>query len=154
MYRTQKYLENNSQFLFPQCYREAINTIHYEESYSDEPEQLAAIVEKFNNEYDASYYAAKGISKQYSRPLNDVDPRSALLTREGEMSQSVVLFNSDGKLLHGGSYEEQQDREKSTVSLSNKLTKGKKDPDNYCFKAIIGKDVLYSELGVCDEQLL
>jgi len=154
MYRTQKYLNNNPQFLFPQCYREAINAIHYEESYSDEPEQLEAIVEKFNNEQEGSYYAAKMMSNQNSRPLNDVDPRSALLTREGEMSQSVVLFKSDGELLHGGSYAEQQDREKSTASLSNKLTKGKKDPDNYCFKAIIGKDILYNELGVFDEQLL
>jgi CRISPR-associated endonuclease/helicase Cas3 len=140
MYRTQKYLDKNPQFLLPQCYRKAINAIHYEQSYSNEPEQLVAIVDQFNNEQEGSYYAAKMKSNQNSRPLNDVDPRSALLTREGELSQSVVLFKSNGALLHGGNYAEQQDREKSTVSLSNKLTKGTKDPDNYCFKAIIGKE--------------
>ena len=153
LYRTQKYLENNPLFSFPNCYREAINHIHYDESYSDEPAKLSEIVEKFNNEQDGSYYLAKMISNQNSRPLNDVDPRSALLTREGELSQAVVLFNFDGSLLHGGNYDEQQDREKSTVSLSNKLARGKKDTDNYCFKAVIGKDILYNELGVFDEQL-
>ncbi|NOQ13071.1 MAG: CRISPR-associated helicase/endonuclease Cas3 [Methyloprofundus sp.] len=153
LYRTQKYLESNEQFCFPACYREAINHIHHDESYSDEPSKLSEIVEKFNNEQDGSYYLAKMMSNQNSRPLNDVDPRSALLTREGELSQAVVLFKSDGDLLHGGSYDEQQDREKSTVSLSNKLAKGKKDTDNYCFKAVIGKDLFYNELGVFDEQL-
>ena len=76
-----------------------------------------------------------------------------MLTREGELPQTVVLFKDNGDLLHGGNYDEQQDREKSTVSLSRKLTKGKKDTDNFCFKAVIGKDILYNELGVFDEQL-
>jgi len=153
LYRTQKYLESNEQFCFPACYREAINLIHHDESYSDEPPKLSGIVEKFNNEQDGSYYLAKMISNQDSRPLNDVDPRSALLTREGELTQAVVLFKTEGELLHGGCYDEQQDREKSTVSLSQKLAKGKKDTDNYCLKAVIGKDIFYNELGVFDEQL-
>jgi len=153
IYRTQKYLERNSQFCFPNCYREAINHIHNDEDYIEESTTLADIADKFNNEQEGSYYAAKMISNQHSRPLKDVDPRSALLTREGELSQAVVLFKTDGELLHGGNYEEQQDREKSTVSLSKKLAKGKKDTDNYCLKAVIGKDLLYSELGIFDEQL-
>jgi len=153
LYRTQKYLESNTQFIFPACYRSAINHIHHEEGYADESKELSDITETFNNEQDGSYYSAKMISNQSSRPLNDVDPRSALLTREGALSQSVVLFKANGDLLHGGDYKEQQDRERSTVSLSNKLAKGKKDEDNHCFKAIIGKDVLYSELGAFDETL-
>ncbi|MCK5665568.1 MAG: CRISPR-associated helicase Cas3', partial [Thiotrichaceae bacterium] len=153
LYRTQKYLETHTKFSFPHCYRKAINHIHYDKSYSDEPPNLSEIVEKFNNEQDGSYYSAKLISNQYSRPLNDVDPRAAMLTREGELQQTVVLFNTDGDLLHGGNYDEQQDREKSTVSLSRKLAKGKKDTDNFCFKAVIGKDIHYNELGVFDEQL-
>ncbi len=153
LYRTQKYLEHNAQMSFPLCYREAINHIHEDESYPDEPIALADIFEKFSNEKDGSYYSSKLISNQYSRPLNDVDPRAAMLTREGELQQTVVLFKSKGELLHGGNYDEQQDREKSTISLSNKLAKGKKDTDYYCLKAIIGQDVFYNELGVFDEQL-
>jgi len=153
LYRTQKYLENTSHFSFPDCYREAINHIHYDESYDDEPPELSTITDTFNNVEYGKFIAAKQNSNIYSRPLNDVDPRAALLTRDGELSKAVVLFKPNNCLLHGGSYDEQQDREKSTVSLSNKLTKGKKDSDNYCFKAVIGKDIFYNELGVFDEQL-
>jgi len=153
LYRTQKYLQAHPQLVFPDCYRDAINLIHCEESYSDEPAVLKEIIEKFNNEQEGSYYSAKMISNQYSRPLNDVDPRSALLTREGELSQTVVLFKAKGILWHGGEYVEQKDREKNTVSLSRKLAKGKKDDDYYCLKAIVGSDIFYSELGVFDERL-
>jgi len=153
LYRTHKYLQAHPQLVFPDCYRMAINLIHSEESYSDEPAVLEEIVEKFNNEQEGSYYSAKMISNQHSRPLNDVDPRSALLTREGELSQAVVLFKPKGDLWHGGEYAEQQDREKNTVSLSRKLAKGKKDDDYFCLKAIVGSDIFYSELGVFDERL-
>ncbi len=153
LYRTQKYLESHKQLSFPDCYRIAINHIHDEESYSEEPDELAEIMAKYNDEQEGIYYSAKMISNQSSRPLNDVDPRSALLTRDGEMSQAVVLLNSEGGLLHGGDYQEQQDREKSTVSLSNKQAKGKKDTDYFCFKAIIDKDIFYNDLGVFDEKL-
>ena len=153
LYRTQKYLQANPQLVFPDCYRMAMNLIHCDESYGDEPAVLKEIVEKFNNEQEGSYYSAKMISNQSSRPLNDVDPRSALLTREGELSQAVVLFKSKGELWHGGDYAEQQDREKNTVSLSRKMAKGKKDDDFFCLKAMVGLDILYSKLGVFDERL-
>ena len=153
LYRTQKYLQTNPLLVFPKCYREAINLIHCDETYSDESSVLIEIVDKFNNEQDGSYYLAKMISNQNSRPLNDVDPRSALLTREGELSHAVVIFDAEGGLLHGGDYKEQQDREKNTVSLSKKLAKGKKDEKYYCLKAVIGSDIFYSELGVFDESL-
>ncbi len=153
LYRTQKYLENNEQLVFPDCYRAAINHIHCDDSYIEEPEDLTEIVAKYNDEQEGIFYSAKMISNQHSRPLNDVDPRSALLTRDGEMSQAVVLLKPDGALLHGGNYQEQQDREKSTVSLSNKQAKGKKDTDYFCLKAVIGSDILYNELGVYDEKL-
>ncbi len=153
LYRNKKYLQAHPQLVFPDCYRDAINLIHCEESGSDEPAILKDIVEKFKCEQEGSYYSAKMISNQHSRPLNDVDPRSALLTREGELSQAVVLFKSKGGLWHGGEYAEQQDREKNTVSLSRKLAKGKKDDDYFCLKAIVGSDIFYSELGVFDERL-
>lgn len=148
LYRTQKYLSEHEQLIFPDCYRKAINYIHSDIIYEDETDELAALAEKFQNEQEGSFYNAKFTSNISSRPLNDVDPRSALLTREGEMSQAVVLFNSDGGLYHGGDFKEQFDREHSTVSLSRKLAKGVKDEEFYCLKAVVNKDILYSELGV------
>ena len=91
---------------------------------------------------------AKMNSNLDSKPLTDVDPRCALLTRDGEMSGSVVLMNSKGELWHGGDYNEQQDREKSTVSLAKKHVKGSLDEKFYCTKGIVGKDINYTNLGV------
>jgi len=153
LYRTQKYIQEHNLLKFPICYRQAISKIYNEEAYDDEPIELLSIVETYSNEQDGSYYSAKSISKLCSKPLNDVDPRAALLTREGEMSQTVVLLKHNGELWHGGDYKEQQDREKSTVSLSKKLAAGKKDENNYCLKAMVGRDVLYSKLGIYEEYL-
>jgi len=148
LYRTQQYLLTHEQLVFPNCYREAINYIHADNAYETEAENLAELAEKYNQEQEGSFYNAIYVSNDQSRPLTDVDPRAALLTREGEMSQTVVLFNEDGSLYNGGDFNEQEDRERSSVSLSKKLAKGQKDEDFYCLKATVNKDVFYNELGV------
>lgn len=154
LYRTQQYLSENEQLIFPDCYRDAINHIHADVVYENEPDVLEVLAENFCNEQDGRFYAAKEMSNSYARPLNDVDPRSALLTRDGEMSQSVVLFKNDGSLFHGGDFNEQHDRERNTVSLSKKMLGGVKDEDFYCFKAVVNKDIYYSNLGVYAPDLL
>lgn len=152
LYRTQKYLVENHELSFPACYREAINRIHFSGSHEGESDALTACAEAFKNAQEGGFYAARTLSNQSSTPLKDVDPRCALLTREGEMSQSVVLFKGEN-LLHGGDYQNQSDRERSTVSLSRKLAKGKLDTDYHCLKATVGKDISYSSLGVFDSRL-
>lgn len=148
LYRTQTYLQSRTQLCFPECYREAINLVHFPDPLPDESNELMNLVEQFNDNQDGALYTARMLSNQDSKPLSDVDPRCALLTRDGEMSVSVVLFNQAGELLHGGDYGEQRDRERNTVSLSRKLAKGIKDEEYHCLKAIVNKDISYSELGV------
>ncbi len=148
LYRTQHYLAARHQLTFPDCYREAIDYVHHDKAYDNEPDVLSAFAEQYVSEQSAALFTARKNSNLDSRPLNDVDPRCAMLTREGEMSTSVVLFKEDGSLLHGGDYQNAEDRDKSTVSLSKKLAKGKKDPDYHCLKALVNKDLLYSSLGV------
>lgn len=148
LYRTEQYLNKNTELTFPDCYREAIEYVHNESSYIEEQDELASLYESYQQEQDGSAYTAKMYSVLDSKPLNDVDPRCALLTREGEMSANVVLLNAQGELWHGGDYKEQQDRELSTVAIAKKHAKGKQDPDLYCLKAIVNHDIDYSELGV------
>lgn len=154
LYRTQQYLTENSVLEFPDCYRPAINFVHNEAAYEGEPDSLSIVSEEYSLKADGSNYAARSLSKLQSKPLNDVDPRCALLTREGEMSVSIVLFNADGSLLHGGDFNEQQDRELNTVSLARKHTKGKKDDTYYCYKAVVGNDIIYNEMGVITSDLI
>ncbi len=154
LYRTQKYLSERTTLTFPACYRDAINHIYVDTVYGGEPAILSVLADTFSQEQEGSYYNSKYISNMHTKPLNDVNPRSALLTREGEMSQAVVLFNAQGEMHHGGDYAEQYDRELNTVSLSKKMAGGVKDEDNYCLKAEVNKDVFYSELGVYKPDLL
>lgn len=154
LYRTQQYLTENPVLKFPDCYRPAINFVHEESVYKGEPDSLSVVSEEYALKAEGSNYAARMLSKLQSKPLNDVDPRCALLTREGEMSVSVVLFNIDGNLLHGGDFNEQQDRELNTVSLARKHAKGKKDDAYYCYKAIVGNDITYNEMGVITDDLV
>ncbi|MBB1408029.1 CRISPR-associated helicase/endonuclease Cas3 [Pseudoalteromonas sp. SG44-17] len=148
LYRTNQYLNKNSKLTFPDCYRDAIEYVHNEQAYTEQPEELLSLFESYQQEQDGSAYTAKMYSVLDSKPLNDVDPRCALLTREGEMTATVVLLNEQGELWHGGDYQEQQDRELSTVAIAKKHAKGKQDPDLYCVKAIVNHDINYSELGV------
>jgi len=147
LYRTEQYLSQQAALSFPDCYREAINFVHEELPYSGEPESLSVVSEDYGLKAEGSNYAARSLSKLQSKPLNDIDPRCALLTREGEMSVSVVLFNEEGNLHHGGDFNEQQDREINTVSLARKHAKGKKDDTYYCIKAVVGTDITYNEMG-------
>ncbi|PHS69651.1 MAG: CRISPR-associated helicase/endonuclease Cas3 [Cycloclasticus sp.] len=152
LYRTHLYLIGLKEWDFPSCYRVAIDKIHDEEPHKGESSELSEIAIKYENEQSGKFYAAKNLTHSTSTPLSDVDPRCALLTRDGEMSLSVVLFNEDG-LLHGGDYDTQADREDSTVSLSRKYAKGSLDTDLHCLKAVVGRDISYCALGVFDEGL-
>jgi CRISPR-associated endonuclease/helicase Cas3 len=154
LYRTEKYLIERTQLNFPECYREAINFVHDDKSQIIEPQSLSQVADEFSLKAEGSNYAARCLSKLQSRPLNDVDPRCALLTREGEMTISVVLFNQDGTLINGGDFNEQQDRELSTVSLARKHAKGKKDDTYFCLKAVLGKDIIYNDMGVITADLV
>jgi len=154
LYRTEQYLSQRTALSFPDCYRVAINFVHEEVAYPQEPASLREVNDDYALKAEGSNYAARSLSKLQSKPLNDIDPRCALLTREGEMSVSVVLFNQEGGLHHGGDFNEQQDRELNTVSLARKHAKGKKDDTYYCHKAIVGTDITYNEMGFITSDLI
>jgi len=147
LYRTQKMLEGANMLTFPACYRDSIEYVHGQAILATEPKALKELADQFDNECKASFYTAIKISTQYARPVNDTDPRAALLTREGEMAVSVVVIKPDGDLIHGGVMENPADRDLSTVQLSRKIAKGKWVDEYYAFIACIGVDLQYDELG-------
>ncbi|GAD89983.1 putative CRISPR-associated protein [Vibrio halioticoli NBRC 102217] len=148
LYRTHHYLNKVDFLTFPDCYRDAIEFVHRHDSYDFEPKQLTQIYETYMAQQEGSHYAAKMYSTLDSKPLNDVDPRCALLTREGEMSATVVVFKQNGELWYGGDYSEQHDRENSSVALNKKHAKGVKDEEFHCIRSVVDKDIIYNELGV------
>lgn len=153
LYRSQQYMQSQSKLVFPDCYRRALEFVYQDERYEGESEELSDLAERFENDEKGRFFVARKTSIQQSKPLKDVDPRAALLTRDGEVSRSVVLFSESNKLLHGGDYEEQADRELNMVSLSKKLAKGTFDENYHCYQAVVGRDIFYNELGVFDDRL-
>lgn len=154
LYRTEQYLTPLKALAFPNCYRAAIDYVHDEQPIDGESRGLTVVADDYSIKSDGSHYTARQLSKLQSQPLNDVDPRCAMLTRDGQMSESVVLFKNNGELLHGGSFNDQQDRERNTVALARKHVKGKKDENYYCHKATVGKDIIYNEMGVITADLI
>ena len=148
LHRTQKYLEQHNVLVFPDCYRPVISFVHHEAPYDDEPQELTALTDKYKMDQEGSLYTARKNSNLASKPLNDVDPRCALLTREGEMTATVVLMKTDGSLLHGGDFTEQHDRERSSVYIKKKHAKGKFNAEFHCYQATVNQDIQYSEIGV------
>jgi CRISPR-associated endonuclease/helicase Cas3 len=146
--RTQQYITSHTELRFPDCYREAIELIHCVDAYENEPDSLTEYSDIYKEQQRSKYYESIKLCNSNSIPLSDVDPRSALLTRDGEMSLRVVLLDDRGELFNGGLYKDDLKRDLSTVSLSRKNVCGVLDEDNICYKAIVGKDISYSELGV------
>ncbi len=154
LYRTQQYLQPLAQLKFPDCYREAIDYVHDDEAAVAELQVITDVADDYSLMADGSNYTARSLSKLQSSPLNDVDPRCALLTRDGEMSATVVLLTPEGNLLHGGDINERLDRENSTVALAKKHAKGVIDPTYYCHLAQVGRDIIYNQMGVITADLI
>jgi CRISPR-associated endonuclease/helicase Cas3 len=92
LHRTNVLLEKNRTLFFPDVYREMIERVYQQESWPDEPPQLAEMYEKHAQEQAASKYNASFFAHSHSIPLQDTDGNAATLTREGEMNISVIPF--------------------------------------------------------------
>jgi CRISPR-associated endonuclease/helicase Cas3 len=92
LWRTQILLERNGTLIFPKAYREMIEKVYTNEPWSDEPEEIVKARDKFVQESEASRYAAVSNIESAINPLDDNDGYVALLTRDGEMSLTVIPF--------------------------------------------------------------
>jgi len=92
LFRTNILLEENRILSFPRVYREMIELVYQQEPWQDEPEILAEMYEKYDQEQAASKYSASFLAHSHSTPLPDTDGNAATLTREGEMNLSVIPY--------------------------------------------------------------
>ena len=150
--RTKEYLSQNSVVSFPSAYRDALKYVYQSDHYPHESQQLTEMAELYKEKSAGDFYAGQTQTRKCARPLSDVDPRAAMLTRDGDMSESVVLFKGK-QLLHGGDFNEPLDRDRNTVSLTKKRAKGQRDDAYFCIKAQVGQDLIYSDIGVEEDTL-
>jgi CRISPR-associated endonuclease/helicase Cas3 len=90
LWRTQKLIERETVAAFPAAYRDWIERAANENPWTDEPEAVKAAHEKFEVEELASRYNALQLARKSVNPFDDTDGNAARLTRDGEMSLSVV----------------------------------------------------------------
>lgn len=100
LWRTQQLLEADSSIQFPAAYRAWIERVYERDDWENEPESISLDFEEFHAVQKAKQDQAKMLSNDTMNPLADSDNNVRALTRDGEMSLSVVLLNTDGKLLY------------------------------------------------------
>ena len=95
--------ENDSTITFPNSYRPWINTVYEDKPWANEPEIIQKDFEKFDEDRNAKQYVAKSLTKNEMNSLNDDDGNVSALTRDGEMSLTVVPYtNQENKYFISG----------------------------------------------------
>ncbi|CAK0745703.1 CRISPR-associated endonuclease/helicase Cas3 [Gammaproteobacteria bacterium] len=92
LWRTQQWVERHPSVEFPTAYREWIETVYDESPWPQESEKITKDAETHLKEMTAAFFAALGLASSNANPLPDTDGNAAKLTRDGEMSLSVVLI--------------------------------------------------------------
>ncbi|MBI3285665.1 MAG: CRISPR-associated helicase/endonuclease Cas3 [Burkholderiales bacterium] len=100
LWRTQQLLEAHSSIQFPAAYRDWIERVYERDDWKNEPESISLEYEKFHVVQNSKRDQAKMLSNDTMNPLADSNNNVRALTRDGEMSLSVVLLDTDGKLLY------------------------------------------------------
>lgn len=100
LWRTQQLLEAHSSIQFPAAYRAWIERVYERDDWEGEPESISLEFDVFHFAQKAKQDQAKMLSNDTMNPLADSDNNVRALTRDGEMSLSVVLLDTDGKLLY------------------------------------------------------
>lgn len=106
LWRTQQLLEQADSLIFPDVYRDWIERVYQREDWDAEPERIALAHDAFRSvqigrEKDAQRLCTMSVSS-----FRDEDDRVTGLTRDDEMSLSVLPFMADGRLLDGQRLEE------------------------------------------------
>lgn len=92
LWRTEHFLDRAATIAFPGAYREWLEPVYQEAPWPDEPSAITQDAERFLQDQQGRYYAARQLAVSTGEPLPDTDAHAALLTRDGEMSLAVVLL--------------------------------------------------------------
>lgn len=96
LWRTHQLLENaleqDGVITFPDVYRQWIEPVYQEAPWKNEPQLVQESYAKFRECADGAYFSAKQLMNSSMNPLADDDANVSVLTRDGEMSLSLVPY--------------------------------------------------------------
>ncbi len=105
LWRTDTLLSQNVSLVFPQAYRDWIEQVYRREDWDDEPEKIAVGFSLFSALQNTRDKDAKRLTGMSVKAFRD-EGLIASLTRDGEMSLSVLPLTADGRLLDGSLIED------------------------------------------------
>jgi CRISPR-associated endonuclease/helicase Cas3 len=100
LWRTEQLVCQNHSVVFPKAYRDWIEQVYQEEAWQDELPAMTAVYEKYKDEIQfVAKITANMVIKLQIKPLSDEDDRATTLTRDGEMSLTVLpVLERHGKI--------------------------------------------------------
>jgi CRISPR-associated endonuclease/helicase Cas3 len=103
LWRTEKLLSGSgvTRIVFPDAYRDWIKQVYQRDDWADEPERIALDYDKFSIMQRTREKDAQQLTTMTVRNFRDEDDRITGLTRDGEMSLTVLPIRPDGRLLDG-----------------------------------------------------
>ncbi len=99
LWRTEQFVSKSVSVIFPEAYRDWIEQVYQDEAWQDEAPTMTATYEKYKDEVQfVAKITANMVTELQTKPLSDEDDRASTLTRDGEMSLTVLpVVEKSGK---------------------------------------------------------
>lgn len=110
LWRTDALLNRLDTLVFPEAYRDWIEQVYRHDDWDDEPERIACDFTKFSSEQLRREKDAQQLTSMTVSSFRDEDGRITNLTRDGEMSLTVLPLTADGRLIDGQRIEDIPER--------------------------------------------
>ena len=101
LWRTEQLLTETNSIVFPEAYRGWIEQVYQRDDWMDEPEAIALEYDVFSALQRGREADALRLTSMTVSAFRDEDSAATALTRDGEMSLTVLPIQSGGRLLDG-----------------------------------------------------
>lgn len=101
LWRTEQLLAGRTKIVFPEAYRDWIEQVYQRDDWVDEPESIACEFDAYNAIQRSREADALRLTTMTVSTFRDEDSRVTGLTRDGEMSLTVLPIQPGGRLLNG-----------------------------------------------------
>lgn len=121
LWRTEKLLANVSRIIFPEAYRDWLERVYHRDDWPDEPEAIALEFDAFSTLQRSREADALRLTTITVKDFRDEGAVATSLTRDDEMSLTVLPIQPDGRLLDGRVMDQFDERALSEVLNLNSL---------------------------------
>lgn len=110
LWRTEQLLAESDSIVFPEAYRGWIELVYQRDDWTDEPDVIALEHDKFRVMQRQRQADALRLTTMSVSQFRDEDSIATTLTRDGEMSLTVLPILPNGRLLDGQAIDGQDER--------------------------------------------